>query len=473
VGFVIVTSLSFRARIGLFPGTKGRDAMRGLAWVIGAAMVLGMAREAPAQPAATDPLAKIGHIVVIFEENRSFDTLFGDFPGANGRANAGDNAIQIGADGKPYATLPPVFDAYEKKLDPRFPANLPNAPFDIGRFVPENQNTPDLVHRFYQEQMQINGGAMNRFAEVSDAAGLAMGYYNMHDSHLWKLAREFTLGDAMFHSAFGGSFLNHTFLVCSCALRWPEAPSKIVAEVDAGGRMVKDGQVTPDGYAVNTSQSVYLHNPKYTDESLLVPPQTMPHIGDRLDARGIAWKWYSGGYDNAMAGHPDKLFQYHHQPLAYFRDLAPGTPAQLAHLQDYTDLLRDIAENSLPPVVFYKPIGEFNLHPGYADVTDGDVHLGEIVAKLQASPAYADMMIIITSDENGGLWDHVAPPRRDKWGPGTRIPLIVVGPMVKRGYVDHTPYDFGSILRTIEVRFGAEPVAEPDANAYAMRNMLR
>ncbi|MBN9560662.1 MAG: acid phosphatase [Alphaproteobacteria bacterium] len=449
--------------------------MRVMTWLLGAMLASGMAPLAWGQPTAPDPLAKIGHIVVIFEENRSFDTLFGDFPGANGRANAGDSALQVDADGKPYTTLPAVIDTSKKPpaIDPRFPAQLSNAPFNIGAFVPENQETGDLVHRFYQEQMQINGGAMNRFAGVSDAAGLAMGYYDMRGTHLWRLAREFTLGDAMFHSAFGGSFLNHTFLVCSCALRWPEAPSKIVAQVDANGRMVKDGQVTPDGYAVNTSQSVYLHNPKYTDESLLVPPQTMPHIGDRLDAKGIAWKWYSGGYDNAMAGHPDKLFQYHHQPLAYFKDLAPGTPAQRAHLQDYTDFVRDIEQNTLPPVVFYKPIGEFNLHPGYADVTDGDEHLGAIVAKLQASPAYADMMIIITSDENGGLWDHVAPPRRDKWGPGTRIPLIVVGPTVKRGYVDHTPYDFGSILRTIEVRFGVEPVAEPDANAYPMRNMLQ
>ena len=68
------------------------------------------------------------------------------------------------------------------------------------------------------------------------------------------------------------------------------------------------------------------------------------------------------------------------------------------------------------------------------------------------------MLIIITYDENGGQWDHVPPPRRDRWGPGTRIPLIAVGPTVKRGYVDHTPYDFGSILRTIEVRFGLEPL---------------
>jgi len=67
----------------------------------------------------------------------------------------------------------------------------------------------------------------------------------------------------------------------------------------------------------------------------------------------------------------------------------------------------------------------------------------------------------------------VAPPRRDKWGPGTRIPLIAVGPMVKHGYVDHTPYDFGSILRTIEVRFGVEPLNDADGTAYPMRNVLQ
>ena len=153
-----------------------------------------------------------------------------------------------------------------------------------------------------------------------------------------------------------------------------------MAKLDANGNMVKDGQVTPDGYAVNTSRSVYLHAPTDTDPARLVPPQTMPHIGDRLDAKGISWKWYSGGYDDAMAGHPDARFQYHHQPLQYFQDLAPGTPAQKAHLQDYKDLVRDIQQNTLPQVVFYKPIGQFNQHPGYTNVTDGDGHLAELVA---------------------------------------------------------------------------------------------
>jgi phospholipase C len=440
-----------------------------------AAIGLVAATSALAQPAGNDPLAKIGHIVVIFQENRSFDNFFGRFPGADGFANAIGAAPQIGPDGKPYKYLPAAIDSNLRPVaeDPRFPALLPNQPFEINPFVSLEEETGDLIHAFYQEQMQINGGAMNRYAQVSTAKGLVMGYFDISATNLWKLARDFTLGDAMFHSAFGGSFLNHAFLVCACAFKFPNAPEAMVAKLDANGNMVKDGQVTPDGYAVNTTRSVYLHAPSDTDQSKLVPPQTMPHIGDRMDAKGISWKWYSGGYDDAMAGHPDDRFQFHHQPLQYFQDLAPGTPAQKTHLQDYKDFVRDIQQNTLPQVVFYKPIGQFNQHPGHTNVADGDGHLGELVAMLQHSAAYQDMLIIITYDENGGQWDHVAPPRRDKWGPGTRIPLIAVGPTVKRGNVDHTPYDFGSILRTIEVRFGVEPVNDADANAYPMRNVLQ
>jgi len=396
---------------------------------LSAAIYLLAATAALAEPAPQDPLARIGHIVVIFEENRSFDNFFGKFPAANGLANAGPTATQLGPDGKPYKLLPEPIDSNLKPpaVDKRFPAQLPNRPFQINRYVSLDDDTGDLIHAFYQEQMQINDGAMNRFAQVSNAKGLAMGYFDISSTYLWKLARQFTLGDAMFHSAFGGSFLNHAFLVCSCAFKWPNAPEGIVARLDASGAMVKDGQVSPAGDAINTSYSVYLHSPNDKDPSKLVPPQTMPHIGDRLDAKGIAWKWYSGGYADAAAGHPAADFKFHHQPLAYFQNLAPGTPAQQAHLQDYADLLRDIGQNALPQVVFYKPIGKVNQHPGYANVSDGDKHLAEVVTKLQKSAAYRDMLIIITYDENGGQWDHVAPPRRDKWGPGTRVPLIAVG----------------------------------------------
>jgi len=422
-----------------------------------------------------DPLRRIGHIVVIFEENRSFDNLFGLFPGANGVAQAGAAAKQTGADGAAYAMLPAVKNTNMRPaaIDMRFPAELPNAPFEIGRYVPPNVVTGDLVHRFYQEQAQINGGRMDRFAALSDAGGLVMGYYDLSGTQSWKLAREFTLADNTFHSAFGGSFLNHSFLVCAQAFEWKDAPGQIRAQVDADGRMVRDGQVTPDGFAVNTSRSIQLHAPSDTNPELLVPPQDMPHIGDRLEAAGVDWRWYSGGYDNAVAGKPDPLFQFHHQPMAFFRNLAPGTPGQQAHLKDLKDLYADIDAARLPPVVFYKPIGELNLHPGYANITDGDEHLGDLVHRLKASPQYSDMLILVVYDEHGGFWDHVAPPVRDRWGPGIRVPLIAVGPTVRRGLVDHTQYDFGSILRTIEDRWGLAPLGLLDGRNTTFRNLLQ
>ncbi len=442
-----------------------------MAAAFAAAMLGGAAQAAEVPP----QLAKIGHILVVFEENRSFDNMFGHFPGADGLDNATTAPKQARVDGTVYDTLPPVLNTSLRPavVDVRFPANLPNAPFDIGASVKPAEFTGDLVHRYYHEQAQIDGGKMDRFAAVSDAGGLVMGNFDLADSALWHLAQEYTLGDAMFHSAWGGSFLNHAFLVCSCAMRWPDAPAKLVATLDADGHALKDGAVTPDGDAVNTARSVYLHAPSETDPTLLVPPQTLPHIGDRLDAKGVSWAWYSGGYNDAVAGKPGKLFQFHHQPLAYFANLAPGTAANKVHLKDAADLDADIAAGTLPQVAFYKPYGSLNQHPGYANLTDGDTHIAGLIARLQKSPQWQDTLVIITYDENGGQWDHVAPPKRDAWGPGTRVPLVMIGPSVKRHFVDHTTYDFGSILRTIELRFGAEPVNTRDGQAVAMTNALQ
>ena len=83
------------------------------------------------------------------------------------------------------------------------------------------------------------------------------------------------------------------------------------------------------------------------------------------------------------------------------------------------------------------------------------------------------MLIIVTYDENGGLWDHVAPPKRDRWGPGTRVPLIAIGPTVKRGYVDHTQYELSSVLKTIEDRFGLAPLNDIDAKASNLTALLQ
>jgi acid phosphatase len=154
-------------------------------------------------------------------------------------------------------------------------------------------------------------------------------------------------------------------------------------------------------------------------------------------------------------------FQPHHQPFNYYAAMDPlrHPEARAAHLQDGRDLLRAAAAGSLPPVAFYKPEGLYNQHPGYASVADGDRQIAALVRRLQASPQWKQMVIVVTYDENGGQWDHVAPPTGDKLGPGTRIPAIVISPFAKKGTVDPTPYDTGSVLRLITRRFDLPTLA--------------
>ena len=120
-------------------------------------------------------------------------------------------------------------------------------------------------------------------------------------------------------------------------------------------------------------------------------------------------------------------------------------------------------------MTFYKPQGNLNMHAGYSDVNAGDRHLAHVVDALQKSPQWAHMLVVITVDENGGWWDHVAPPKGDRWGPGTRIPALVVSPFAKKGFVDHTIYDTGSILRFITRRFGLRKLPGLLAREQAMR----
>jgi phospholipase C len=442
-------------------------------WISAAAAAMLAVLGAGNVHAAPAGLSKIEHILVVYLENRSFDNLYGLFPGANGLSQADGTAQQVDKDGKPYATLPPAIDTTRKPpaADPRFPADLANKPFEIGKYVPLDQKTSDLVHRFYQEQLQIDGGKMDKFAAYSDAAGLVMGYYDASKTELWAYAQKYALADNFFHAAFGGSFLNHIYLVCVCAPKYPNAPADMVAQLGADGTLIKDGAVTPDGYAVNTIQTSYQpHSAKITDPAKLLPPQDGVTIGDRLSEKGVSWAWYSGGWNDALAGKPDERFQFHHQPLAYFKQFGDGTDARKEHLKDETDMLAAIAGGSLPAVSFWKPIGAENEHPGYADVASGDRKVASVLQTLENSPLWASTAVIITYDENGGFWDHVAPPKIDGWGPGSRVPAIIVSPFAKRGFVDHTQYDTTSILRFIELRYDLAPLGARDAAAADLTN---
>jgi phospholipase C len=277
------------------------------------------------------------------------------------------------------------------------------APFLIDRYVPIHETyADDLVRSYYRQQQQIHGGKMDRFVAVSGSA-LTMGYHDTSRTALYRYAERYTLADNFFHAAFGGSLLNHFWLICACTPRFDSAPPSMRAVLDDKGNLVKDGPVTPDGQVVFTVFSVNAPHPSTVDASLLMPPETMPTIGDRLTEKGISWAWYSGGWNDALAGKPHPLFQFPHQPFIYFKPFADGTKAKREHLKDEIDLIKAIESNDLPAVVFYKPLGPENQHPGYADVASGDQHAANIISKIERSPLWSNTVIIVTYDENGGF----------------------------------------------------------------------
>ncbi len=420
-------------------------------------------------PIPTADLDKIKHVVVIYLENHSFDNLYGSYPGANGLADAPQSKItQVDSNGHPYTFLPPITESSA------FPTNLPNHFFDIDQYIPNDMLTPDVLHRYYQEQLQIDGGKMDKYALYnSNSQGMSQGYYKTGLIPLLSIAQRYTLCDNFFHSAFGGSFLNHQWLIAAASPVFPNAPSTIVAKFDASGKLISDGQVTPDGFVVNTSYTVNHPHPATAAANVLVPNQTIPTIGDRLSGKNVSWAWYSGGWDSALAGHPDPTFQFHHQPFAYFANYADGTKAKADHLKDEKEFIAAAKAGTLPSVSFIKPLGINNEHPGYSDVALGENHTVELINDVLNGPDGKDALIIVTYDENGGFWDHVAPPVIDKkWGPGTRVPAILAGPFVKRNYVDHTQYETVSILTLIEKRWDLAPLSSRDRDASPLQNAL-
>lgn len=468
-----------------------------------------------------ESMQRIQHLVVIYAENHSFDNLYGLFPGADGIANAtAEQRTQLDHDGQPLRELV-VFGGDGKPAAnfPRLPNGPAGGPFRIDA-PPVNRRMDevimDTIHAFWHNQEQINGGRNNKFVAMSNAGAWSMGHYDGSTMKLWQWAREYTLADRFFQAAFGGSYLNHQYLICACAPRHENAPESMRTALDAAGRLLKQpdspsaavgavrvvarsgGRVTPDGYSVNTSQPPYqpsgiqpaaggsleLADPKGDRNSEPVPPQTARTVGDTLSAKGVSWAWYSGGWNAAVAdgrqppgarrqviyagGPTSPIFQPHHQPFNYFARFAPGTADRARHLKDGDELLRDAAAGTLPAVSFYKPAGRWTQHPAYTDIKSGDEHMAMVLEKLRASPQWKDMLVVVTYDENGGYWDHVPPPAgpgwSDRFGPGTRIPAIFIGPHVKRGHIDHTTYDTTSILKFITERWGLEPLPGVRAN---------
>jgi phospholipase C len=467
-----------------------------------------------------DNLSSIKHIIVIYQENWSFDSLYGQFPGVDGYANAFDTLPQLDVKASPaysaliYKTPSPLNNG---AIDPNFPSfggnltlpgnhtlALPLIPYDFTAYIKATDLTGDIIHRFYHEQLQIDNGLLepkngdlDKFVTWSDNPGLVLSYVDATDLPEGKLAQQYTLCDNFFHSAYGGSFLNHQWLVAATSPPWTAPiPPGFVSSYDATTKTLQDNQLTTDGkYAINTTQPLLApFSPGTSTAKRLLINNTDPgqpgytqNIGNRLDDAGIDWRWYSGGWNDALANNNtanNELFQFHHQPFAYYTKYAPfltaptsdysasnrpqlnpATTGPNAHLQDETNFFKDVASGNLPPVSFIKPIGKNNEHPGYSDVVTGQQHVADLVNAVRNSKIWRNCVIIVTYDENGGRWDHVVPPvRPDKWGVGVRVPGIVISPFARKGFIDDTEYETVSILKLIERRFHLSPLSARDAN---------
>jgi acid phosphatase len=412
-----------------------------------------------------DGIRQINHLVVIYMENHSFDNLYGEFKGVNGIKNAEKgNIVQVDKDGKPYKYLPEI------PRNSSFPTNLPNKLFNIDQYVSSDKKTPEVTHRFFHNQLQINGGKMDKFAAYNDSKGLAMGYYSTEKLPLYPIAQKYTLCDNFFQSVFGGSYFNHVYLISAAVPVWPNAPESLIAKVDADGKMIEDGVVTPDGYVVNHILSRNKPYPPKSDTTKLLPSLTMLTIGDKLSEKGISWAWYSEGWDDAVA-EKENNFAYNHEPFLYFSRYEEGKEGR-AHLKDQNDFIKAAKEGSLPNVSFVKPGGGNDEHPGGSDVYSSEQLAVNLINAVLEGPNAKDALVILTYDEFGGFFDHVVPPVIDRWGPGSRIPAIIIGPFAKEGNVDHTQYETVSILSFIEHRWAIEPLAERDKNANPFRNAL-
>ncbi len=498
------------------------------------------------------------HLVVIYEENHSFDNLYGGWGRVGrhrveGRRQASaQSRTQVAQDGTPYTCLlqndvnlatPPLSarcaDSHTVYTSggpvTGFTSHFHNGTFTIDRYirpedttcpapgqkadhgVPKGQGLPggctqDLVHRFYQEQYQLDGGRQDRYVTGSDAVGLTMGHYRTRSLPVYRYlhsrrAPKYVVADHFFQSAFGGSFLNHQWLIAARSpldtSAGPGGPDEGLHSVlDADGfpnasyplyhpaTTVKDAQLTQacgpaehpalacGDFAVNTMQPSSPPAAATGARLPLIDDATYPNIGDRLTDAGLSWSWYSGGWDAAAAGTPGPLFQYHHQPFNYFADYAPGQPGR-RHLRDEKRFFHAARTGRLPAVSFVKPYGAENEHPGYSSEPNGSDHLVRLLKAVTRGPQARSTLVVVTYDEFGGQWDHVPPPGmgtrgvHDEWGPGTRIPALVLSRSFRHSGVDHRVYDTTSILATIEHSFGLEPLSSRDARVHGLARAVR
>ena len=363
----------------------------------------------------------IQHVVVIMQENRSFDNLFSGFPGAD--------TAQSGSSKGTTVPLQPV--SLTTKMD------------------------VDHTHPGWWTDWDF--GAMDGFGHPT-APGLNLNYpYPTYpyayvpQSEIvpyWTLAADYTLADRMFQSNTGPSFIAHQYMIAGQSADADENPgiTNPVTTVDSGIW----GCDAPPGTTVD------LLGPNGTDLPGVFPCFNYQTLADIMDTQGITWRYY------APAASKKGYIWSAYDAIQHMR-FGPDWDKNV--ISPNTQVLTDVAAGTLAQVTWVVPDVAYSDHPSGNANGEGPDWVGNIVNAIGNSPFWDSTAILVSWDDWGGWYDHVDPPQVDDMGLGFRVPLIVVSPWAKRGYISHQQHEFGSFLHFTEEVFNLPSLETRDATS--------
>jgi len=379
-------------------------------------------------PAAVDAKAfhtqtPIKHVVFVMMENRSYDNMFGRFPGADG-ATVGDD----------HGTRRPLTRA-------------------------SLQRAHDLPHCYNCNIASIDGGAMDGFNQTLYADRGAFTQFRKDQiTAYWNWAKRYTLADRFFASAVGPSFPNHMFSIAATsggALDDPWQPAPMLWQQQQQGYAKSWGcDIARDGYIELIDSEGYMVK--------VAPCFDFTTEGDLLNKKDVPWAYYAA--TNSQLGY---IWSAYAAIDRYRND--PGLWSE--HIRPVDDLVRDIGSDRLPPVTWVSPRFQLSQHPEY-NFCWGQNWTIQVMNALMRSEAWKDTLVVLTLDDFGGFYDHVPPVRLDPYGLGIRVPTMIISPYADGGTVDHTTYEFSSVLRFIEDNWGLTQLTRRDRIADPLLGAL-
>jgi len=402
------------------------------------------------------PPGKIQHVVIIFQENRTPDNLFQDPVLIKAGADIAQSGLNSAGQTIQLSPTPLAIDYDLSHSHSGF-----EAMYDGGKMDGANNVT-------------ITCNATNPPCPPANPQYL---YVNPSDVQpYFQMAEQYTFGDRMFQTNEGPSFPAHQFIISGTSA--PSATSNNFVAENAEG-ITNPGNNT--GCTAPPSEFVYLINPSGSEPTKIYPCTDHPALTDELDNKNISWRYYTPSAGSLWTS-PNAI-----QHMCGPNAAPPNATACVGsewvnHVVLYTTqnpapILTDISSNQLPQVSWVIPAGQNSDHAGNTDRTGGPSWVASIVNAIGNSPYWANTAIVVTWDDWGGWYDHVPPPKvvddGTSWGSGYvygfRVPLLVISPYAKAGYISHVNHDFGSILNLIEDNFGLSSLGYADA--YANDNL--